>query len=602
MKQRRRLFWRVYPSFLLITLLSLLALGVHAQLSMRRFFREHTIENLQSRAILLEGRIRPLLRPPDPERVDAVCKAAGSASGTRITVILPGGRVIGDSHADPAVMNNHNRRPEIRDAFQDGVGTISRRSATMGERLMYVAVRLDGDGGSLGVLRTARSMERLEAELRDLQRGKILFGLLVALLAAAASLWLSRRIARPIEAMRRGAETFAGGNLALRLPAPDTEELARLSAALNQMAQELSDRIRVVEDQRNELGAILSSMREGVLGVNGEERIININAAAARMFLRAPREMVGRTVQEVIRSPDLHRFIRASLAGETPSDADITFYHEGECVLNTHGTALKNAAGRRIGTLVVFHDVTRLRRLEIMRREFAANVSHEIKTPLTAIKGFVETLQSGALEKPEEARRFLEIIGRHTERLSAIIGDLMKLSEIEQRGQLPIRRAPLRPVLVNAVEVCRPVAESRDIAVELDCDPGLEGEINSTFLEQALVNLVDNAIKYGPDGGRVWVAADRESGEIRIRVRDQGVGIPAAHLPRIFERFYRVDKSRSRKEGGTGLGLAIVKHIAQAHGGRVIAESETGEGSTFTVCLPGAPVTEETPNETESLS
>lgn len=588
MKRRRRLFWQVYPSFLLITLLSLIALGFHAQIAMRVFFRDHSIENLQSRAFLLEGRIRPLLLSPNPERVDAVCKSTGPPSGTRITVILPDGRVIGDSHADPAAMNNHAQRPEIREALEQGIGSSSRRSVTLQERLMYVAVRLDDGGRALGVLRTARSVESLEAELRELQRGMLLFGIFVALLAAVASLWLSRRIARPIEAMRRGAEAFASGNLALRLPAPDTEEMARLSTALNRMAQELSDRIRVVEEQRNELGAILSSMREGVVGVDGEERIININAAAARMFLREPREMIGRTVQEVIRSPDLHRFIRASLAGEIPRDADITFYHEGECVLNTHGTSLRNATGRRIGTLVVFHDVTRLRRLETMRREFAANVSHEIKTPLTAIKGFVETLQSGALEKPEEARRFLEIVGRHTERLSAIIGDLLKLSEIEQRGQLPIEPAPLRPVLANAVEVCRPVADSRGIAVALDCDPALEGEINSTFLEQAVVNLVDNAIKYGPDGGRVWVTAARESGEIRIRVRDQGVGIPAPHLPRVFERFYRVDKSRSRKEGGTGLGLAIVKHIVQAHGGRVIAESEAGEGSTFTVCLSGA--------------
>ncbi len=586
MKRHRRLFWRVYPSFLLITLLSLLALGVHAQLSMRRFFREHSIENLQSRAILLEGRIRPLLRAPDPEMVDAVCKATGRPSGTRLTVILPDGRVIGESHADPAALDNHARRPEVREAIRNGVGFSSRRSVTLRERLMYVAVRLDEGGRTLGVLRTGRSMERLEAELRDLQREKLLFGLLVALLAGVGSLWLSRGIARPIEAMRRGAEAFASGDLALRLPAPDTEELARLSAALNRMARELNDRLRMVEDQRNELDAILSSMREGVVGVDGEERVININPAAARMFLRKPREMVGRTVQEVIRSPDLHRFIRASLAGETPKDADITFYHEGECVLNTHGTALKNAAGRRIGALVVFHDVTRLRRLEIMRREFAANVSHEIKTPLTAIQGFVETLRDGALEKPEEARRFLKIIDRHTERLSAIIGDLTKLSEIEQRGQLPVQRSLLRPVLANALEVCRPAAKSRGIGMELECDGTLEADIHAAFLERALVNLVDNAVKYGPDGGRVWVTAVRESGEIRIRVRDQGVGIPAPHLPRIFERFYRVDKSRSRKEGGTGLGLAIVKHIVQAHGGRVVAESEPGEGSTFTVCLP----------------
>jgi two-component system phosphate regulon sensor histidine kinase PhoR len=586
MRRHRRLFWRIYPSFLLIMLLALAAMGIHSQVSMRRFFMEQRSEDLRARAHLLEGRVRPLLSPPRPDRMDALCKRVGRDSGTRITVILPGGRVIGDSHADPAAMNNHARRPEIAAALAEGVGAETRRSVTLRRRLMYVAVRLDAEGRRLGVLRTAVSVERIDAKLEALQTGKIFFGLAVAGLAAGASLWVTRRISRPIEAMRRGAEAFASGNLALRLPAPDTEELARLSMAMNRMAGDLSDRIRMVEEQRNELGAILSSMREGVVGVDADERIININPAAARMFLRQPREMIGRAVQEVIRSPQLHRFIKASLSGEAPRDADITFYHEGECVLNTHGTALRNAAGRQIGILVVFHDVTRLRRLETMRREFAANVSHEIKTPLTAIKGFVETLRSGALEKPEEARRFLEIIDRHTERLAAIIGDLMKLSEIEQRGQLPVRRARLRPALSNAVEVCRPAGAERGIRVSLDCDEEMEAEIHPAFLEQALVNLVENAIKHGPDGGRVRVAADRTESEIRIRVIDRGPGIAPPHLPRIFERFYRVDKSRSRKEGGTGLGLAIVKHIIQAHGGRVAAESVVGEGSVFSVFLP----------------
>mgnify|MGYP006272119755 FL=1 len=586
MSRYRRLFWQIYPSFLVITLLSLAAVGVHAQFSMRRFFMEQRSDDLRARALLLEDRVRPLLSPLQPDRVDALCKAAGRTSETRITVILPNGRVVGDSRADPAVMNNHAQRPEIAAAFSEGLGAETRRSVTLRQRMMYVAMRLDAGERPLGVLRTAVSVERIDGELAEIRNGSLFFGLVVAFLAAWASLWMTRRIARPIEAMRRGAEAFASGNLALRLPSPDTEELAQLSGALNRMASDLNDRIRVVEEQRNELGAILSSMREGVVGVNAEERIININSAAARMFLRSPREMVGRTVQEVIRNPQLHRFIQAALAGKAPQDADITFYHEGECILHTHGTALQNVAGRQIGILVVFHDVTRLRRLETMRREFAANVSHEIKTPLTAIKGFVETLQSGALEKPEEARRFLEIIGRHTERLATIIGDLMKLSEIEQRGQLPVHRARLQPVLGSAVEVCRPAAEEREIRIVLDCDAEMMADIHPAFLEQALVNLVHNAIKYGPDGGRVRVVADQAEGEIRIRVIDQGMGIPPQHLSRIFERFYRVDKSRSRKEGGTGLGLAIVKHIVQAQGGRVTAESVLGEGSVFSVFLP----------------
>lgn len=586
MRRHRRLFWRVYPSFLVITLLALVAVGFYAHVAMRRFFMEQVSRDLAARARLVEGRIRPFLDPPDPAEVDTICKAAGRNSGTRITVILPDGSVIGDSHADPAAMNNHAARPEIAAALAEETGASTRRSVTLRERLMYLAIRVGPGNRPMGVVRAAVSVESVDAELRDLQTGGLLFGLLVAVFAAGASLWVSRRIARPIEAMRRGAEAFASGNLALRLPAPDTEELVRLSEALNRMAADLSDRIRMVEEQRNELRAILSSMREGVIGVDRDERIININPAASRMFLRKPREMVGRTVQEVIRNPQLHRFIESSLAGEAPRDVDITFYHEGERVLNTHGTELLDAFGRRIGTLVVFHDVTRLRRLETMRREFAANVSHEIKTPLTAIKGFVETLLSGALEKPEEARRFLAIVDRHAERLAAIVGDLLKLSEIEQRGELPVRRARLRPVLESAVDICRPAAEERGVVVELRCDESLETGINAAFLEQAAVNLVDNALKYSPDGGRVRVAVDRTDGEVRIRVIDRGMGIPPQHLTRIFERFYRVDKSRSRKEGGTGLGLAIVKHIAQVHNGRTSVTSRLGQGSTFTLTLP----------------
>ena len=582
----RRLFWQIYTPFVLVILLALSAVGIHARISMRGFFLEQTSRDLEARTRMIEGRIRPFLDPPDPAAADAVCKDAGRASGARITAILPDGTVIGDSHALPEAMDNHARRPEVVEALSGNSGASTRRSVTLRDRLMYVAIRVTEDDRTLGVLRSAISVERIDAELGNLQRDNILFGLLVAGFAAGAGIRVSRRIARPVEAMRRGAEAFASGNLALRVPAPDIEELARLAGALNRMAGELNDRIRVVEEQRNELRAILSSMREGVIGVDLEERIIGINPAAARMFLREPREMAGRSIQEVIRNPHLHRFIRSFLAGEAPRDADITFYHEGERVLNTHGTELRNADGRRIGMLAVFHDVTRLRRLETMRREFAANVSHEIKTPLTAIKGFVETLRDGALEKPDEARRFLAIVERHADRLAAIVGDMMKLAEIERRGELPVGRARLRPVLSNAVEACRPAGEARGMVLELVCDEALEAEINAAFLEQAVVNLTGNAIKYSPDGGRVRVVADRADGEVRIRVIDRGIGIPAPHLSRIFERFYRVDKSRSRKEGGTGLGLAIVKHIVQAHGGRVVVESAPGEGSVFAVLLP----------------
>jgi len=317
-----------------------------------------------------------------------------------------------------------------------------------------------------------------------------------------------------------------------------------------------------------------------------DEKIISINHAAAQMFLREPSKVTGKSIQEAVRNPDLHRFVRLALNGDSPEEQDITFYHEEERTVSINSSPLLDAKAERIGILTVLHDVTRLRKLENMRRDFAANVSHEIKTPLTAIKGFVETLRGGAVEKPEEAARFLEIIEKHVIRLTAIIEDLMKLSEIEQKGRISLEKGNLKTVISNAVEMCRPLAEGKHIAVEWECPDSLEGQINAAFLEQAVMNLADNAIKYSPEQSTVHIYAEKTADGIVIRVTDQGIGIPREHLPRLFERFYRVDKSRSRKAGGTGLGLAIVKHIVLAHGGYVTVDSRVGKGSIFEIHLP----------------
>jgi two-component system phosphate regulon sensor histidine kinase PhoR len=326
-------------------------------------------------------------------------------------------------------------------------------------------------------------------------------------------------------------------------------------------------------------------MVEGVLAVDSRQHVLSVNQAAARMFEVDAGEAPGRHLTEAVRNPELHRLVADVLAERKSVAGQIVLYQEKERFLHVQGTVLRGADARPIGALVVLHDVTPIKRLEDVRRDFVANVSHELKTPITSIKGYVETLLDGALDHPDDAQRFLRVVAAQADRLSAIIDDLLALSEIEKEAEeapIELRRGPIQPVLQSAIEASGPQAARQEVRFELACDDGLEARINAPLLEQAVVNLVDNACKYSPRGGtvRIEAARDEKENEIVIQVRDHGCGIERRHLPRIFERFYRVDKARSREQGGTGLGLAIVKHIALAHGGRATVESTPGQGST----------------------
>jgi len=587
--KRKRLLWRLYPSYLLITLVAVAAVSLYATDVLRDFFLEESADGLEERARLLVPQIADALTPLDPGALDRICKAVAETADTRVTVILPDGRVAGDSREDPAVMDNHLNRPEVSRAFHSPAGAAIRFSATLEKDMMYAAIPVRVRGGVGAVLRTAVNVTDIDAKLDSLRIKLLIWGGLIALLAAGGGFWVSRRIARPLEEMRRGVDHFAGGDLSYRLPTPRIEEMAAVSRAINEMAAQLDDRIRAVIGQRNELDAVLSSMEEGVLAMDADERILSINLAGARMLGRSPADLAGKSIQEAVRNPAFQRFALKALSGDDPRRADILFYHAGERTVHVHSSSLRDARGERIGVLIVFSDVTRLRRLENVRRDFAANVSHEIKTPLTAIKGFVETLEGGALENPDKARQFLSIIQRHVDRLSTIVEDLMNLARIEgERKDAEIRRArqAVRSVLEAAVGICADMASERNITVELDCDPGLRARISPSLMEQAAVNLLKNAIQYSNPSGTVSIRVRAGASELAIAFMDQGIGISRSHIPRLFERFYRVDKARSRKQGGTGLGLAIVKHIVAAHNGHITVESVPGKGSTFVVHLP----------------
>jgi two-component system phosphate regulon sensor histidine kinase PhoR len=441
----------------------------------------------------------------------------------------------------------------------------------------------------VAALRTSLPATAVESEIRSIQLKIALGGCIIAVLAAGISWVISRRISRPIEQMKKSAEQFAGGDLSHRLAAPATEEMASLADAMNQMAAQLDERIETIISQRNQLETVLASMLEGVIAVDTEERIVSINRAAARLFANEPVSCQNKSIQEVIRSPALQQFIRSALNSANPAEEDISLYQNEERVIDVKSAPLLDADRQQIGTLVVFNDVTQMRRLENMRRDFVANVSHEIKTPLTAIKGFVETLLQGKVDKTEESQRFLEIIQKHVDRLNSIVEDLLALARIEQKDeQKEFNFEPVKIVGVcqAAIQLCRPRAEEKKILIDLDCEKDATAIFDPALIEQAVVNLLDNAIKYSDSQSSITLKSHQQNFEVIISVEDHGIGIAQKHLPRLFERFYRVDKARSRNMGGTGLGLAIVKHIAQAHGGHVSVESKLGEGSCFSIHLP----------------
>jgi two-component system phosphate regulon sensor histidine kinase PhoR len=363
---------------------------------------------------------------------------------------------------------------------------------------------------------------------------------------------------------------------------------------LNHMAEELDRRLETIVRKENEHEAVLTSLVEGVLAVDQAGVVLSLNETCAEILgVDEPRAR-GRLVHEVIRQSSLLTFVEQALASPEPVEQDLEASGPERHWLHAHATVLHDSQQRKIGALIVLHDVTRLRHLEKIRRDFVANVSHELKTPITSIKGFVETLLHEQLEDRETSLRFLGIILRQVNRLDAIIGDLLTLSRLERGSEeqtIQLQRETVVEVLRAAIEMCEQKAAEKQMRLELDCPPELAAEINAPLLEQAVTNLIDNAVKYSESGAVVRIAAEQAEGQVVIRVQDQGCGIEAVHLPRLFERFYRVDRARSRELGGTGLGLAIVKHIVSAHRAVVTVESVVGQGSTFSICLPATPAT-----------
>jgi two-component system phosphate regulon sensor histidine kinase PhoR len=528
---------------------------------------------------------------------------AGEATGTRVTIILPDGRVVADSEEDPARMENHAGRPEVQQALGGGegaVGSAQRHSATLDRDLYYVAVPLPANGGAArGVARLAVPVANIEASLQGLTATLLGTVLLVGVFTLLASFLFTRITLRPLVQLAVLASRLGKGDLDARLPvdAGARDEMSQLARTFNEMAARLAGAIGRLIVQRDDMNAVLQQMAEGLIMTDEQGHIVQMNRAAGALLDTREEQAVGKPFIQVVRDHELNARLHAALA----SDGKSTTTHEvsyGPRLLQVTLAAVPHA-GRRNG-LAVMHDVTQLRQLERARRDFVANISHELRTPLASIKLLVETLETAVEEDPAEARDFLRRIDTEVDGLTQLVRELLELSRIES-GQVELTLAPVEPqeLLEAAAKRLTPLAERAGISVRVEAANDLpECLADRDRVEQVLLNLLHNAIKYTAPGGEVTLSAgrcERPPDMLQFAVADTGAGIPADDLPRIFERFYKVDKARTGMrsggrsiEGGTGLGLAIAKHIVQAHGGSIWAESVEGKGSTFYFTLPVA--------------
>ena len=583
---------KFFLTYFVITGTALAFAGIAGYIQFKRYAAEEVDRSLENQARLAAEMFRPFLEAPVPDRgtIAAEGERLGKDMDTRLTIVLPGGEVVADSSVGAAgvpSMENHANHPEVRTALSGETGVSTRRSITVREEQRYCAVPVRSGTTVVGVARVsipATLLNRRLDRVRSITWGT---GFVAFLLMLAGTAIRARHVTGPLAEMREAAREMAEGNLRKRVRVRTGDELQDMAAALNRMASKLEHTILELDSGKARLETILETLEEGVVVIGPDRTVRMMNRSAARILGTAGAPPEGRPYTEVIRHPDVLAFLGGGKRRETHPARDITLpSRDGDRSVRLSRMWVRYREEGGADLLLTLQDVTEEKRLSRVKSDFVSNASHELRTPLTNIRGYLEALQDAAREGTPPDPSFLAIAHANALRMEQLIEDLLELSRAES-GLAPAEKAEIRlPALLDRLaSLHRPLADRLGKTLVFGGEEVVfHGDARQITL--ALSNLIDNAIKYGKEGGTVRVSGRKEEGAIVFEVEDDGPGIPAEHLPRIFERFYRVDKGRSREVGGTGLGLSIAKHIVESHGGTIRAESRLGEGTKFLIRIP----------------
>lgn len=551
---------------------------------------EQVQRRLRDAATLLRDNVSSQPLSLERQALQARIRRLGQQAQTRFTLIDADGRVLADSEQQSLIgvdkMDNHLGREEFVQAQSSGKGRSRRLSPTLKVPFLYFALTIKQDDSIVGYVRAAEPIANILEEVADLRRFIWLAGLGVGLAGLLVTYWLTRRIVQPIQALTTAAEEMAAGQPPRRIGLTSDDELGTLARTFERMVGQLTRRERSLHESIDRQSTILSGMNEGVLAVDSRQHVLFANTAAGNLLGFVPDQAEQTTLLKVVRSDDLRKLVQQVLNTEQLADLQLTWKSDVERTLDVRANPLPGKPCP--GVVLVLHDITELNRLEGLRQQFVANVSHELKTPLSSIKAYTETLLGGALEDKTNAKHFLNRIDDQASRLHELIIDMLALARVES-GSNPPELVEVSVGKIAAESTAQYAQRAKAAQIKLTNEistPGPTVQSDEEGLRQIFDNLIDNALKYTPAGGQVTLRCESSGNEAIISVTDTGPGIDGAHHARLFERFYRVDKARSRELGGTGLGLAIVKHLSEAMGGSVSLESQIGTGSTFSVTVP----------------